>query len=101
MELSPDKLTVLGLKKSDSIYYDIQGQLHICEKQICIFAIWTSTQHKMYTERIERDDAFFDTKMKSQLLSFYNDWMLPELVDPRLCRNMEIKVPNSSNSSSA
>lgn len=96
MELSKDKTSVLGLKKNDNIYYEIQGGLHVAEKKICIFTIWTSTQYKMYTERIERDDTFFDTKMKAQLLSFYNDWLLPELVDPRLSRKMEVRVPTKA-----
>lgn len=86
---------VLGLNKNDDIYFDIQGQLHICKKRICLFAVWTSNRHRMYVEKIERDDNFFNTKMKEKLLSFYNDWLVPELVDPRLSRSMQIRIPNN------
>lgn len=46
----------------------------------------------MYVERIERDDDFF-AKMENKLLTFYNDWLVPELLDPRLGRHMPIRVP--------
>lgn len=80
----------LELKKSDDLYYQIQGQLHILEKNVCLFSIWTSTQYNMYVERIERDEKSFISKMRTQLVSFYNDWLLPELIDPRLKRNMAV-----------
>lgn len=84
------------LKKNHNMYYDIQGQLHICKKKTCIFSIWTSNRYRMFIQRIERDDNFFDSKMKMQLRSFYNDWLLPELVNPRLQRNMPIRQPDLS-----
>lgn len=84
---------ILGQNRTDDIYYQIQGQLHICEKNVCIFSIWTSTQHKMYVEKITKDEGFFDAKKKDRLHTFYYDWLLPELVDPRLKRNMAIRVP--------
>lgn len=87
-----DLVEVVRLKKTDDIYYHIQGLLHILQKDFCLFGIWTCTQHKMYVEKIERDVAFF-SKMKDRLTSFYHDWLLPELIDPRLKRNMEIRVP--------
>lgn len=82
------------LKKNHNIFYDVQGQLHICKKKSCIFSIWTSNRYQMYVQRIERDDNFFDNKMKAKLNTFYNDWLLPELVNSRLSRNMPIREPN-------
>lgn len=29
--------------------------------------------------------------METQLVSFYHDAILPEIIDPRLCRNMPIR----------
>lgn len=87
----------LGLKKSADLYYQIQGTLHIFEKKICLFAVWTSTLQNMYVERIERDEDFFDSKMKIHLVGFYNDWLLPELADPRLKRSMAVREPRQSN----
>jgi hypothetical protein len=37
----------------------------------------------MKVERIERDEEFWRHKMENQLIKFYSDKMLPELVDPR------------------
>ena len=34
-------------------------------------------------EKIERDNAFWDNDMKDKLTKFYNDCLLPELIDPR------------------
>lgn len=87
----------LGLKKSDDMYYQIQGQLHILEKNVCLFAVWTSSLQRMYVERIERDETFFNSKMGTRLITFYNDWLLPELADPRLKRNMAVREPGQLN----
>lgn len=87
----------LGLKKSSDMYYQIQGELHILEKNVCLFAVWTSPLKNMYVERIERDENFFISKMKTRLLTFYNDWLLPELADPRLKRSMAVREPEQSN----
>lgn len=82
------------LKKSHNLYFDIQGQLHICKKRICLFAVWTSNRHKMFVDRIQRDDDFFNNKMITQLQTFYNSWLVPELINPRLSRGMQIREPN-------
>lgn len=84
------------LKKNHNIFYDVQGQLHICKKNVCLFAIWTSNRYRMHIERIERDSNFFDNKMITKLSTFYNDWLLPELVNSRLSRNMPIRQANDS-----
>lgn len=76
----------LGLKKSDDMYYQIQGQLHILEKIVCLFA-----------ERIERDETFFNSKMETRLVTFYSDWLLPELADPRLKKSMAVREPGQLN----
>lgn len=88
-----DKQGKWSLKKTHDMFYQIQGQLHILEKNVCLFAIWTSSQYKMYTERIVRDEFFFTSKMKNQLTTFYNEWLLPELIDPRLQRTMPVREP--------
>lgn len=84
---------ITGLSKSHIYYYQIQGQLHISKRDICVFAIWTSTKYDLYVERIEKDDDFWENSMVSKLSSFYKDWLLPELVDPRIPRGMEVRSP--------
>ncbi|XP_070151996.1 LOW QUALITY PROTEIN: uncharacterized protein [Polyergus mexicanus] len=72
-------------------YYQIQGQLHITQRQYCIFALWTPLGLKM--EKIIRDDIFWTENMVSKLIQFYEDCILPELLDPRVERNMPIREP--------
>lgn len=42
---------------------------------------------------IARDDQFWKEEMEPKLLQFYHHCMLPELVDPRHTRNMNIRDP--------
>lgn len=44
-------------------------------------------------EKIERNDAFWAENMVNELVQFYEDCVLPELLDPRRERNMEIRDP--------
>lgn len=44
-------------------------------------------------QEIHRDDAFWKTKMEPFLLRFYKDCVLPEIVDSRLARSMDVRRP--------
>lgn len=44
---------------------------------------------------IDRDDVFWETKMKTKLLSFYMDWLLPEIVDSPRARGMPLREKES------
>ncbi|XP_071579401.1 uncharacterized protein [Temnothorax nylanderi] len=79
------------MKRSHIYYYQIQGQLHITQRQYCIFALWTPLGLKM--EKIVRDDIFWTKNMVDKLVQFYEDCVLPELLDPRRERNMPIRDP--------
>lgn len=79
------------MKRSHIYYYQIQGQLHVTQRQYCIFALWTPLGLKM--EKIVRDDVFWTENMVRQLVQFYEDCVLPELLDPRWERNMPIRDP--------
>ncbi|KAB0795633.1 hypothetical protein PPYR_12472 [Photinus pyralis] len=74
-------------------YYQVQGQLHIADRQYCVFAVWTPLGVKI--ETIFKNDEFWTSEMEGKLCSFYMDCLLPELVDPRKTRNMEIRDPES------
>lgn len=80
-----------GIKKSHVFYYQIQGQLHITKRKYCLFVVWTPKGVKI--ERIDRDDEFWKTQMEQKLTDFYLNCILPELVDPRHKRSMEIRNP--------
>ncbi|XP_063389242.1 uncharacterized protein LOC134675024 [Cydia fagiglandana] len=72
-------------------YYQIQGQLHIADKRVCIFAIWTGPEFTMKVVRIPKDDDFWEQKMLPKLSRFYHDCVLLEIIDPRKSRSMAIR----------
>ncbi|XP_047525801.1 uncharacterized protein LOC125063416 [Pieris napi] len=72
-------------------YYQIQGQLHISEKKLCLFAVWTGQQFPLKVEVISRDEGFWCQKMKPKLINFYEKCLLPEYIDPRKSRSMPIR----------
>jgi len=53
--------------------------------------VWTPFGLK-YTI-VERDDRFWETKMSPLLKRFYEDCLVPEIVDSRAARNMPIREP--------
>lgn len=72
-------------------YFQVQGQLHITGRSTCIFAIWTREElHYVY---VKKDDNFWSTKMEPKLSRFYNDCLMPEIVDSRLIRLMPLREP--------
>lgn len=79
-------------EKSDW-YFQVQGQMHICRKEKCLLAVWYG-ENKIKTEIITKDDRFWKEKMEPNLLTFYYDCLLPELVDPRYTRNQPIRDPD-------
>lgn len=72
-------------------YYQVQGQLRITQKSECIFMVWTSVDMKV--ESIKKDDEFWKNNMENKLKRFYLDCMLPEIIDSRLERKMEVREP--------
>lgn len=80
------------MKQSHIYYYQVQGQLHITQRDYCIFAIWTPLGLKV--ETIVRDDIFWNENMEKKLVQFYEQCLLPEIVDPRRERNMPIRDPD-------
>lgn len=79
------------LKKSHMYYYQIQGQLHIADRQYCMFGMWTAEEFDMLILRVERDYEFFKNNMQLTLSNFYNNHLLPEIIDSRFKRNMPIR----------
>ena len=75
-------------------YYEIQGQLHITNRQYCLLII--NTPFSMKQIRIDKDDSFWNHYMEKKLLRFYNECILDELVDPRNTRKMKIRQPKLS-----
>ncbi|KAL6417338.1 hypothetical protein ACFW04_014587 [Cataglyphis niger] len=68
-------------------YYQIQGQLNITQREYCIFAVWTPKSMKIL--RIDKDNIFWRNEMLPFLTRFYNECMLPEILDSRYNRFKE------------
>lgn len=79
------------LSCSHNYFYQVQGQLHITKRSFCHFVVCTSKG--IHVQRIERDNDFWKFRMLPQLIRFYRDCMLPEIVDPRTTRSMPIRRP--------
>lgn len=87
-----EKNGTVKLDKKHNWYYQAQGQimLNVTRRKTCIFAVWTDVDLKI--EIIEEDKAFWN-EMENKLTRFYFDCLLPEIIDSRLDRQMEIKEP--------
>ncbi|XP_045484036.1 uncharacterized protein LOC123689155 isoform X1 [Pieris rapae] len=85
------KEDIIKLNKNCNWFYQVQGQLHVTRKKKCLFAVWSGENKPLKTEIINKDDVFWETKMKVKILTFYMDWLLPEIVDPRRARGMPLR----------
>lgn len=83
----------VNVKKTHEYYFQIQGQLHVTEREYCIFAVWTSRDRPLKVVKVIRDDEFWRNNMISKLQKFYMHCLLPELIDPRHTRSMEVRDP--------
>jgi hypothetical protein len=70
--------------------YQVQGQLHITNRQKCYFIVYTQCDLKYCI--IEKDDCkYWYVKMIDPLEKFYMNAMLPEIIDSRNSRNLPIR----------
>ena len=65
--------------KAHNHYYQMQGQMHITGRSYCLYIVWTPKSY--ICERVPRDDIFWKTNMEEKLTRFYNDCLLPEIVE--------------------
>ncbi|KAJ8669499.1 hypothetical protein QAD02_000758 [Eretmocerus hayati] len=79
------------LNKNHKHYYQIIGQLEITKRAWCLLVIGTAFDY--VTIKVPRDDVFWEQKMRDKLIRLYNDCMLPEIVDSREKRKMDIRDP--------
>ncbi|XP_050064899.1 uncharacterized protein LOC126553828 [Aphis gossypii] len=80
-----------GINKKHNWYYQVQGQLNVCQKIFCQFAVWSPKGIKI--EKIERDEGLWKSCMVEKLKYFYLNCILPELADSRFLRSMPIRNP--------
>ena len=68
------------LRRRNRYFYQVQGQLEICDKNYCDFIVWSS--HGIIIDRIQREKQFWATEMVDKLKEFYLNFMLP-----KICQN--------------
>ncbi|KAK9739848.1 hypothetical protein QE152_g8633 [Popillia japonica] len=71
------------------IKYQVQGQLNILKRNFCDFVIYTKNDFQV--ERIYKHTEVWRTTMLPKLNSFYQQCMLPEIVDGRIPRGMKAR----------
>ncbi|XP_025190913.1 uncharacterized protein LOC112591340 [Melanaphis sacchari] len=76
-----DKQNNVSLKTNHNYYYQIQTQLHVTKRKKCNFFIYTENWY--YNVCITIDDNFWYQKIQSQIHLFYNECLLPELINPQ------------------
>lgn len=84
------------LSKSHEYYFQVQGQLSVCDKDYCDFVCWTPKG--MHIERIVRDYSFF-TDVKERLDQFFVTVILPILLTGRNTSGSSTSSPDSSSQS--
>ncbi|EZA49485.1 hypothetical protein X777_12279 [Ooceraea biroi] len=93
----PQLKTVFDKKNPDEMnqkhrfFYQVQGQLNITRRDYCIFVVWTPKSFKIV--RVSRDESFWKNQMLPLLIRFYNESMLPEILDSRHNRHLPIRNP--------
>ncbi|KAL5483853.1 hypothetical protein EMCRGX_G020270 [Ephydatia muelleri] len=81
----------IKLSTTHAYYYQIQGQLAICDRPYCDFVCWTTCG--MHLERITRDPMVWD-EIQPKLDLFYMKVILPQI----LCPNTTSIVDETSSS---
>ena len=80
----------LQLKRNHEIYYQIQGQLNIFEKEWCLRR---TNPYDIYIERIHRDRKLWEKEMLPKFEQFYLKFLLSELALPRYGTYSGIRQP--------
>lgn len=79
----------LQLKENHAYAFQIQGQLNITKRSVCYFVVWSPKQ--VIVTKIFRDKELWERKMLPKLKMFYFEALLPELIDSRVVRKLEIR----------
>ena len=76
------------LKRTHKYFYQVQGQMAICQRNWCDFVIWTPTS--ISVERIAFDPGFW-ANVLPKLELFFDRAILPELSSPRFPQGQPIR----------
>ena len=75
--LKLDNKGTLKLSPTHKYYYQVQGQMAVCERKYTYFVCWTP--HGLHLERIEQDPQFFSS-IKPTLDHFFLNVVLPAVL---------------------
>lgn len=78
------------INKKSHWYYEVQGQLHVTRRRMAYLMIYLGNSIYEIIE-LERNDKFWKEEMEKELIFFYNECLLKELVNPRYDRGMEFR----------
>ena len=67
------------LNKRHNYYYQVQGQLYVCEKDLCYFVVFTFP--RLYIVKVYKDVDFCELHMIPKLKEFYFNYFKPMIVD--------------------
>ena len=81
----------LKLKTTHNYYFQVQGQLNICNKQFCYFIVYTFKDCRIL--RITRDPTFYDAEMVPKLYTFFKKHFLPCVVENLASKPKGCKCP--------
>ena len=90
----------IHLSSKHKYYYQVQGQIALCNAIYCDFVCWT--EKGLFIERIKRDEDLITT-MLPQLKQFFLGYLLPELLTHhlQLAPTSSISGDGTTNSSSS
>lgn len=66
-----------ALKNNSNHYFQIQGQMAVCEVSFCDFVVYHPTSGEIFVQRIEFDDAFWSNTLFPKLKQFYYKYVYP------------------------
>ncbi|GFX86540.1 yqaJ domain-containing protein [Trichonephila clavipes] len=77
----------IHLPSIHKFYYQIQGQLNITNRKWRDLFLWCGED--ILTIRVNRDQHFWNNNLP-KLMQFYFNLTLPQILDPRVTRNMPL-----------
>ena len=76
------------LKKSHQYYTQVQCQLACTGAKFCDFFVWTPNETSC--QRIAADETFIANRLE-KVKAFYDERIVPEMIDPRKARHMPLR----------
>jgi len=73
-------------------FFQIQGQLEVCNKKFCYLMVYRGTDDDFHLEVISRDTVLWQTAMLPKLERFYKQCMLPEIIEGNINRGQQCRT---------